>query len=306
MNKIELEFHQFSKTLDGSTAVGLSGGSDSVALVYLAQNFIKDFDVVFFSHGDNPLVGDDTEAVELCKKICKDLGKTLHIVELDLEKSRAGWEASGHKARKNYAMTHYDNFLLGHHLDDVCENYFIQLMRGAGSARVLKSEATMKRPLLKFSKEEIKTYLTERNITWVEDTTNDNTDITRNYWRQVVLPQIEQHYPQYRSRMATAVAVEQQNMTLLKDLAVLDGLDNFVANNKINVKLSDTRLSSLLYFYFKEKKISVQRPKLEEFIKQIARPQKVITSDLLGPHITVTKTSSGIDLSLTLQKKPKP
>lgn len=308
MNKMELEFLEFSKNLTGQVAVGFSGGSDSTAILYLAKKFINNFDVIYFSHGDNPLVDDDKVAIDFCKNQCQMLGLTLKVIELDLEKTKAGWEASGHKARKQYAMEHYDAFLLGHHLDDVCENYFIQFFRGSGSAKVLKSEKTMKRPLLKYSKEEIKHYLRKKKIQWLEDKTNENTDITRNYWRKKVLPIIEEHYPQYRNRMASAIALEQQNQSLLKELAVIDGLYNFVNEDKIKVpkQLSSNRMKNLIYFYCKEKYISAQRPTIEEFVKQITRPQKMIETAFLDKKVIIEKADESICINFFDKPKFKP
>lgn len=302
MNKIELEFLEFAKNLEGKIAVGFSGGSDSMAVLHLSKKFIKDFEVVYFSHGDNPLVDDDVIAIDFCKAECKRLGLELKVVELNLEKGKVGWEAAGHKARKFFAMKNYDNFLLGHHLDDVCENYFIQFFRGSGSAKILKSEKIMKRPLLKFSKEEIKCYLRKKQIAWIEDNTNNNTDITRNFWRKKVLPIIEEHYPQYKHRMATAIAVEESNLSLLKELALLDGLEDFVKTDEIKIssELNKNRIKNLLYFYCKDKSINIQRATIEEYVKQILRPQKKIEALFLDKKSLIVKNNNSIEIKIDL------
>lgn len=308
MNKIELDFMEFVKTIEQPVAVGFSGGSDSTAVLYLAKKFIDKFDVIYFAHGDNPLVDDDRAAIEFCKAQCETLGLELQVIDLSLQKNKVGWEAAGHAARKNYAMDNYKSFLLGHHLDDVCENYFIQFFRGSGSAKVLKSEETMKRPLLKYSKEEIQHYLRKKKISWLEDKTNDNTDITRNYWRKKILPLIEEHYPQYRNRMATAIAVEEQNHSLLKELALEDGLEEFVSKDIITLpsKLSANRMKNLIYFYCKEKLISAQRPTIEEFVKQISRPQKSIETVFLDKKAYIEKKSDSISINFYNKPKLKP
>lgn len=308
MNKIELDFMEFAKNIEKPVAVGFSGGSDSTAILHLAKKFISEFDVIYFAHGDNPLVDNDSVAIDFCRKECQLLGLELKVIDLSLQKNKVGWEAAGHAARKEYAMDNYKSFILGHHLDDVCENYFIQFFRGSGSAKVLKSEAIMKRPLLKYSKEEIQHYLRKKKISWLEDNTNNNTDITRNYWRKKILPLIEEHYPQYRNRMATAIAVEEQNHSLLKELALEDGLEEFVENDMVNlpIKLSANRMKNLIYFYCKEKYISAQRPTIEEFVKQISRPQKNIETVFLNQKALIEKKTDSISINFYTKPKPKP
>lgn len=301
--KLEIDFKTFIKDLEKPVAIGFSGGSDSCALLELASKFLDDFDVIYFAHGDNPLVDDDSFAIQWCKDRVKEKGKDLIVVDLNLENNGLGWEATGHNARKKYAFDNYKSFLLGHHMDDVCENYFIQMMRGSGSAMVLKSEKIMKRPLLGYTKNDLKNYLHIHNVSWIEDKTNENTDLTRNFWRRKVLPLIEQYYPDYRKKVKKAVETTNSNNILLKELAQIDGLDNFVETNNIvlNKKLfeNDNRLYNLMYFYLKEKGISVQSQQLKDTLKKAKQPNTLLQFNLKNFSLKVAKQNNDIKITVS-------
>ena len=66
MNKIELEFLEFAKNLEGKIAVGFSGGSDSMAVLHLSKKAIPEFELKL---PPNELVNSFTERVSaLIKK----------------------------------------------------------------------------------------------------------------------------------------------------------------------------------------------------------------------------------------------
>ncbi len=309
---IEQHFFNFVKTLELSNkkiAVGFSGGLDSCALLDLCVRFLpkNSFEAVYFAHGTNPLMTPGERAGEFCHERCQRYGVKFIEIELELNKGKTGWEAAGHKARKDYAFNNYDLFFLGHHLDDQVENYFIQTMRGAGSARHLKSEEQMLRPLLGIEKKDLKTYLEIKELNWVEDETNKNNDLTRNFWRNRMLPSLEEHYPDYRASVMQASQADENLLVLAKDLAQVDGLDSFIASDKLEYpNFMDTRrISNLIYFYCKSKSISASKPTIDEFVKQIQRPQKKITMELLGLNADVEKNNINKSLVINFSMNPQ-
>lgn len=312
--QIEQKFFEEIKSLSLSPTqkigLGFSGGADSTLLLALCAKFLpkNSFEVIYFAHGDNPLVDNDSVAIDFCRKQVALYNLPLTVIDLALEKTKSGWEATGHTARKEYIFANYDAYFLGHHLDDRCENFFIQFFRGAGSAKILKSEAVLKRPLLSFTKEEIKNYLIHKKIEWLEDKTNENTDITRNFWRQNVLPLIEQHYPGYRERVNTALKVEEQNLQLIKDLALVDGLEQFTHTHQLvlNLELPERRLKNLLYFYCKHQGIHIQQATLDEVVKQIMRPNKELEIAFFSTTLGVKKDNKNKSLSLKVQPVAQP
>lgn len=295
---------------DKKIAIGFSGGLDSCALLDLmVKNLPKNsFDIIYLTHKNSPLTPEKEidNWLSFCTKRAKLYNMNLINIIEEVKKTKAGWEGSGHSVRKNYAFQNYDLFFVAHHLDDFCENYFIQTMRGAGTAKILKDEQTIKRPLLNFSKQDLKEYLIEKKLDWIEDFTNKDTDIARNFWRHEVLPKIEIYYPDYRKRIVTSALKEEQKNLLVKELANIDGLEDFIKNSviKLNNKLSDIRKENLLYFYFKNKKISIENNQLKEIIKLLKKSNKKHSFQMKGQLFEVENDFINNQINLTITKAP--
>lgn len=92
--------------------------------------------------------------------------------------------------------------LTAHHADDQAETLLLQLLRGAGpkglaaiplTSRFAHSKELL-RPLLQFSREDILAYANEHNLRWVEDDSNLDLSIERNYVRQKIIPLLKQRW----------------------------------------------------------------------------------------------------------------
>jgi tRNA(Ile)-lysidine synthase len=91
--------------------------------------------------------------------------------------------------------------LTAHHADDQVETVLMQLFRGTGLHGLTGIPArrtdllNMARPLIAFTKEEIKSYAKIHQLNYVEDSSNEKNDYTRNLIRNTLLPQIAEVYP---------------------------------------------------------------------------------------------------------------
>ncbi len=91
--------------------------------------------------------------------------------------------------------------LTAHHADDQVETVLMQLFRGTGIHGLTGIPARRKdvlniaRPLLIFSKDEIKAYAAANGLSYVEDSSNEKNDYTRNLIRNQLLPQVATIYP---------------------------------------------------------------------------------------------------------------
>ena len=90
---------------------------------------------------------------------------------------------------------HSNQLFLAHHGDDLIETVLMKIERGsniegyAGIKRISKlPNYTIIRPLLPYTKEDIKNYNKSHNITYYIDSSNTNIDYTRNWYRHKVLP----------------------------------------------------------------------------------------------------------------------
>lgn len=145
------------------------------------------------------------------------------------EGARISKEAAGREARYKRLSELADDdavMLLGQHRNDQIETFLLQLKRGAGPkglasmAQAIASDApqrpgqqTWLRPLLGVGKAEIYAYAEHHQLHWIEDDTNYDTSIDRNYLRHEVVPKLEQRWPHFGNavlRSAQLCAEQQQ------------------------------------------------------------------------------------------------
>jgi tRNA(Ile)-lysidine synthase len=98
-----------------------------------------------------------------------------------------------------------DKIITAHHLDDKIETFFFNLLRGSkitGLTNMQEKSWGILRPLLHISKAEIYNFCKRENITYFEDETNKNSEYSRNFLRNDILPQFEKINPEYRKNIS--------------------------------------------------------------------------------------------------------
>jgi len=167
--------------------VAVSGGVDSVVLLDMLQRADKyDITVAHFDHG---IRSDSAADARFVAGLAKLRGLSFVCRREDL-----GAKASEDQARKaRYDFLFQEAHRLqaviatAHHLDDVIETIAINSIRGTGwrGLAVLDRPGVV-RPLLKYSKAEIRDYALEHRLEWVEDSTNASQNYLRNRVRQAI------------------------------------------------------------------------------------------------------------------------
>jgi tRNA(Ile)-lysidine synthase len=101
--------------------------------------------------------------------------------------------------------------VLGHHLDDQAETVLMNLLRGAGrrGASGMPRESkfrgkTLLRPLLEVPREAIVAYAREHRLAWIEDESNTDEALTRNFVRRRLGPLLESRFPAWKESLARA------------------------------------------------------------------------------------------------------
>jgi tRNA(Ile)-lysidine synthase len=189
-------------------AVGLSGGVDSVVLLHQmrARPGVR---AVHVHHGLSPNA--DAWAA-FCRKLCKRWGIPLAVKKVKVGKGGEGLEAAARKARYQvFAKTDAECIALAHHLDDQAETVLMNLLRGAGVrgargmlARSSFEKKTILRPLLDVPREEILAYARKHKLEWIEDESNADETLTRNFVRRRIGPLLEHRFPQWKRSLARA------------------------------------------------------------------------------------------------------
>lgn len=151
---------------------------------------------------------------EFCEKFCAERGIGLKVVEADVPgiagRDGIGLEEAGRQVRytafgREVREGRIDRVALAHHQNDQAETMLFHLMRGTG-VRGLRGMEPVRmpyiRPFLCAAREEIVGWLTERGLSWVEDSTNREKEYTRNRIRYEVLAAMEDIRPGSTVRMA--------------------------------------------------------------------------------------------------------
>ncbi|MFL2525609.1 MAG: tRNA lysidine(34) synthetase TilS [Pelagibacteraceae bacterium] len=117
--------------------VGVSGGPDSLALAYLSKLYSNEkktnFTCIIIDHGVRKVSGKEAEKV---KKILQKKGIQSYVFKINLSKLK-NFHLEARQLRYD-KITEFCNkkkikyILLGHHLDDQIENFYIRLSRGSG------------------------------------------------------------------------------------------------------------------------------------------------------------------------------
>ena len=172
--------------------VAVSGGPDSLALSFLAKIYSikKSLGVKYFIV-DHKLRKNSTLEAKNVQKHLKKYSINLNILT---------W--NGHKPKKNIQSIARDkryellinkakkfkikNILIGHHLDDLFENFFIRILRGSGLKGLIslgretqKDDINLMRPLINVDKNDL-IYISNYVFgSFVEDPSNKNDKFKR-------------------------------------------------------------------------------------------------------------------------------
>jgi len=186
-----------------SVVVGLSGGADSVFLLYMLLELVE-IKNVFAMHVNHNLRGGDANADEnFTKELCEKLGIPLKIFSEDVKefakKEGFGIEEAGRNIRykrmeEARIFFNATKIATGHHSDDVVETVLMNLCRGAGLKGLCGIPPIQKnivRPLIDVSRKEIEEFLHKKQIPYITDKSNLSLDYTRNRIRQIIIPALE-------------------------------------------------------------------------------------------------------------------
>jgi tRNA(Ile)-lysidine synthase len=192
---------------------GLSGGVDSVVLLHLLRDLAPrhgyTLSAVHVHHGLSP----NADAwARFCRKLCRDMDVPLVVRRVRVEKRGRGLEAAARDARRAvFARLRADAIALAHQLDDQAETVLLNLLRGAGTRGAAAMPVAgrlggklLLRPLLQARRREILAYARAHRLAWIEDESNRDDALTRNFLRLQVGPLLEQRFPRWRESLARA------------------------------------------------------------------------------------------------------
>ncbi len=247
--------------------VAYSGGLDSSVLLHSLAAVrvhlpVERLCAVHVNHGLSPAA---EEWSEHCLAVCRELDIPCRILHVDGSPGKSeSPEAAARNARYRAIaslLESADGLLTAHHQDDQAETVLLQLLRGGGPRGLaamprwdLFGAAWRGRPLLDFSRSDLQSYARTRRFEWVEDESNYDTGIERNFLRHEVIPLLRSHWPalgRTLSRVATHCA---EAANLLDQLAEQDYVTGSEGELNINqLKMLDVaRQRNLLRYWIRQ------------------------------------------------------
>ncbi len=224
--------------------VAFSGGLDSsVLLDALSKHFpAHRLQAVYVHHGLQP-DADDWEIVT--RTFCEARNISYQAIRVTVpESSRQGMESVARQVRYKALYDVLDDktvLLTAHHQRDQAETFLLSALRGGGLAGLaaMPFEKTVChegkvvrhcRPLLHIPYDALKAYAAHYQLSWVEDPSNQDVALKRNFIRHELFPKIHQAWPNCEQSFAQSAQHLSESLGLLDDLAQSD-LQNCIANH---------------------------------------------------------------------------
>ena len=170
--KISKIYNEFASSLNvkDNLAVAVSGGPDSLALAYLAKCYaLKNKIKIHYFIVNHKLRSESSVEAKNVKKILKKIDINCEILDWNGKKPSKNIQAIARDKRYSLLVNECKKYnikylLLGHHLNDLYENFLIRIVRGSGLNGLISFNKNTKfrdqninilRPLLDIEKKDL-------------------------------------------------------------------------------------------------------------------------------------------------------
>ena len=187
--------------------LGLSGGADSLALLYLLEEYrIKKGIKYSIAHVDHGWRKESEQESQDLQRLAKELQVQFHLKKLNPQNMRGNLEEVCRLERLNF-FSHlcqqegYQAVILGHHADDQSETVLKKILEGGSLTHLhgMLPQSTYQnlsiwRPLIPCTKNQILDWIREKNLQHFEDSTNLDKKFLRGRMRTSILPQLNEQF----------------------------------------------------------------------------------------------------------------
>ncbi len=243
---------KISNTLPKGSIIilGISGGSDSIALLNMIKNLKNDYQIIA-CHMNHMIRNSKSDADEMfVKKICKEANVKLIVKKVNIPNlskiEKFGLEEISRIKRREFFEYNFKKFnakkiVLAHHLDDQVETFLMRLSRGTsltGLESIKENDGRYFRPMLDVSKDEILEYAQINNLEWREDETNKDNLFTRNFIRNKIIPLFKELNPKFNNSVNNIINIIKETNTYIdKNIEVFLKKNISIENNIIILNL---------------------------------------------------------------------
>ncbi len=273
-HKVEKAIEEYSLLdIGDKVVVALSGGADSVALLYLLNSIKEKYNLSLFAcHINHMIRGDEADRdEEFVTALCENLGVELFKKSVDVPKlagdNKLSLELCGRNVRYEFfaelSEELHAKVATAHTASDNVETVLYNIARGtslSGLCGIKPKRDYIIRPLILCSRKDIETYCEEHSLVYVTDSTNLTDDYTRNNIRHNCVPILQGINPELCntvSRMCGTLTdlkrfIDEYSEKEIKtcetdhgfDCAKLLKLDSAVLSNAVSIILTKNKAVS--------------------------------------------------------------
>ncbi len=300
--------------------VGLSGGMDSVVLLYSLLALKDEYSLdIIIAHLDHEFRGKESKEDRI---FCEDLARNLNLEivseEIDVPKIAKEKGISPEEAAR---FERYDFFkreckkrnikyiAVAHNKDDQAETVLMRILRGSGMSGLgamnpVKDieDFIILRPLIEVTRKEIEYYVKENKLKFRHDSSNDKTIFTRNKVRKELLPYLEKNF---NSNVKEVLSNMAENLRLENEF-----LEKFSNRKFKSVSKIQNGTVSIDIKKFKRQPEAVRKRILRSALKHVKGDLRRFTyqhwkeiQDLIDSRPTNSRVDLPLGINATKEKK---
>ncbi len=299
--------------------VAISGGEDSVALLHYMKALQKSRSFTLLAvHCEHGIRGEESIAdMRFVEELCAAWGLPLFVFSADCPKRAKEEKISLETAARTFRRECFtslfkedkiDYIATAHHRLDEAETVLFRLARGAslsGLAAMQRQNGRYLRPILSWSKEKISAYIAENGLEYRVDSTNLQTEYTRNKLRLEVLPKLEEAVAgatKNIARFATLAAEDDELLYRWSYPLLQEGTDG------VTVLFSDEKPLFTRACLTALKRLGVEKDYTSAHLSSLFALQGAERGALLTlpKGVRAQKTETGVAFSLEEEELPPP
>ena len=242
--------------------LAVSGGRDSMLMADLFLSSEIPFSI---AHANFHLRGKDSDRdQQFVKNFALNHSIPFHTIDFDThtvaEEDGISLEMAARNLRYEWFSwllkeNNYHYVATAHHIDDVVETFHLNLLRATGIKGLTSipvKNGNIIRPILFLKREEINKYIDLKSIEFKEDYTNQESDILRNKFRNIILPEIKAIQPNYFSQVEKTISHIKQAYNFIQS-SIKKIINEIKSENSLFIQLDfenyleDENLDFILY-----------------------------------------------------------
>ena len=260
--------------------IAFSGGLDSSALLHNIV-CLKEKKPIIAIHVNHQISEYSEEWENYCRNAAKRYGVDIFVERVTIDRNSPDGIECEMRNKRYGAIRKYmqkgDCLMTGHHRDDQAETLLLSMVRGSsedGLSGIKPIQnfygALLLRPLLNFSRKDLQLYAEQNDLKWIEDPSNKDNSIDRNFLRNDILPRLENRWMSIDKRFFKVTRLALESSERSNDLARID-LNTLGDIDRIDAggfsMLSQNRRRNLLRYILKRR--GIERPTFNQMMDGI-------------------------------------